>query len=632
MGLNFFIVGLLAACGGDRPTALVAADRSEHLFARPFPSDELRGADGAPVLSGYPTGPSDLAYTLVSGWAAQASLAARGFSALSPVYLRFDGDPGLPESLPGAEDDPVRLVSLDSGHRPELQLRWWEDDLGDPYLLPGTLAVRPAPWTPLRGGERYALVVDREVARPALDWEPPAEVADEKPAVATVFTVQPTLSDLIALREAADAALDADPSLLQPTSLKRLKRLVYRQDRTPSGKAATACVVTFDDDSEEVSYLSAREGAPEVVVDLEGDRMEVWQATIQTVQFRDLEGQPWASPGIGLLNDFARREGGWIPFDADGRPSWPATPEPLRVVIQVPREGAGLAVATWDHGTGGSAYNAVQRSNNVEDFSVIRGQFADAGVVVVSRDQPLYGTRYPLIDAGFSSSLGFYNIGNLPAFRDNHRQAAVDHRVTHRFAVEVLPTLFESGRVAPRHVGAFGHSLGSVTAHLGLAAQQGAGADTVLMSGTGGYFAYFVADTGLLGSGNDIVGLLGPLLDVDLPEDPSGSEAVGALAGVPEAGWERVDGFHPVLALFQLIMDPGDPMTVVNDQPVPETIFMGVGDFQVPNQTTEWLVQGLPEATLVQGEARGEYDPHHVTFREPEGLQALDAFATEVGR
>jgi hypothetical protein len=74
-----------------------------------------------------------------------------------------------------------------------------------------------------------------------------------------------------------------------------------------------------------------------------------------------------------------------------------------------------------DHGTGGHAYSAVQRISTGDDGWAMANALASAGTAVVGRDQPLYGTRYSLIEDGFGGSLGFYNIGNLPAFRDNQR-------------------------------------------------------------------------------------------------------------------------------------------------------------------------------------------------------------------
>lgn len=619
---------LLVACEGgldpNRPQALVAESRDDHLLKRPFPHDELIGADGYIDLSGFPEAGTGLGASMVAGWAAQASLSARGFSALAPIYLRFDGEPDLPATLPGTADDPVRLVSLDSGHQPGLVLTYRDDPMGDPFFVTGMLIVQPAPWTPLKSGETYRLEVDETVAKPSPNWRAP----DDAPGLAhhTTFTVQDTLGELRALNAATDDALDDDPTLLEPIGgLRRLKTLTYKDGLTPSGKAATLATVTFDDDSTEVSYMAVNSAPTDMTIDLYSGPMDVFQATIRTLAFQDLADQPYASPGLGLLTDFQRLYDGWIDFDADGQPPTPV-PEDMRITIMVPRSGVNDPIVTWDHGTGGSAYNAVNRDVPADRSAEIRQIFANAGVVVVSRDQPLYGTRYPLIDEGFDGSLGFYNIGNLPTFRDNQRQAAVDHRVLHRFATEVLPGLFQEGRIDPTRVGAFGHSLGSVTAHLGLAAAHGEGASSAFMSGAGGYFTYYVTNTGLLGTGNDVVGLLGDLIGVELTADSSPADAVGALLGVPESAWPGVNDTHPVMGLFQLIMDPSDPLVVAPEQVRPETILLGEGDLQVFNGTTRWLGQALPDAEVIDCVPQSDYDGHQCLFREDVGLNALDAW------
>ena len=248
--------------------------------------------------------------------------------------------------------------------------------------------------------------------------------------------------------------------------------------------------------------------------------------------------------------------------------------------------------------------------------------FADAGTVVVSRDQPLYGDRYSLIEDGFGGSLGFYNIGNLPAFRDNQRQGGADHRVLHRFVRDALPNLFA---VDPNRIGAYGHSLGSVTAHNGLIQSQGDGALSAFMSGTGGYFTYYVLETGLLGTDNDVVTQIEPILGVSL-EGRTAPELVAALVGLPEAAWPNMNRMHPVMGLFQTIMDPSDPIVLAPAQTQPEILLMGVGDLQVPNRTTEWLAETTPLGELRRCEPTEEYDPHYCTYREEDGLRALKSF------
>jgi len=610
------LILLAIACSGpDLPSVVIEADRSGHLFNRPFPSDELLDSDGTVNLTDFPDAGTELGTSFVQGWSRQAGDTVMGWSALAPVAVRFDAPVEVPAQTAGNDEDVVRLVSVQSGHQPALQTRFVADPDTDPFLARNLLLLQPVPWDALRSGETYELWIDPDFAN-----------SEAQPV--SSFTVQDSLGQLAALRVATDAMLDADPSMLQAVDLKRVTGIEYDTAGTsPSGKDATEFTVTFEDGSTEISYSFTRDGLDPAVIDLSDDSMEVWQATIQTVAFQDLSGQPYGSPGISFLSDFDKSDG-WIAYDADGGLASTQTAEAMRIVMQIPKAGTPNAVMTWDHGTGGHAYNAVNRVGG-EDFTRYRAAFTDAGVAIVSRDQPLYGTRFPLIDEGFGASIGFYNIGNLPAWRDNQRQGGVDHRVLHRFSTEVLPGLFP-GRVSADRVGAFGHSLGSVTAHIGLAIQQGDGAEHALMSGAGGNFTYYATDTGLLGSDNDVVGLLGPLLGVELPDNPTGSQAVGALLGVPEAGWDEVDGLHPALGLFQLIMDPSDALALAPHQVTRETVVMGVGDFQVPNFTTEWMVQGTADSTLIECQPLGDYDPHQCFFREDEGFDAVEQYLDDL--
>ena len=78
-----------------------------------------------------------------------------------------------------------------------------------------------------------------------------------------------------------------------------------------------------------------------------------------------------------------------------------------------------------------------------------------AGWAVVGRDADLYGQRYPLIDEGFGASLGFYNVVNPPAFRDNLRRFIAETRA--RGATPILATpvcrrkFDREGKLVPTH-------------------------------------------------------------------------------------------------------------------------------------------------------------------------------------
>ena len=110
--------------------------------------------------------------------------------------------------------------------------------------------------------------------------------------------------------------------------------------------------------------------------------------------------------------------------------------------------------------------------------------------------------------------------------------------------------------------------------------------------------------------------------------DATPAELAGALIGLPEEAWVHVDRYHPLIQLFGVIMDPSDPLMFGADQVVPETLLLGLGDLQVPEQTTRWLAEVTPGATLVTCQPAGDYDGHLCLFREDEGLAALEDWAS----
>jgi hypothetical protein len=623
---------LLLACSSvDRPTGLFDVDRTTHFLNRPFPADELLDGDGHPDLSDFPKPDTVLGERFAEAWSRQATESVYGFSPLAPIFMRFNGPLPLAQnegSFSGDIDDPIRLFDVASGSYVPIDYRFIPEALGDPFLRNNTLALAPHPSAALTSGATYIAEVSTEIAQAPEGWSAP-QGTHKDAAFATRFTVQDVQGELEAMAEAVWEALDADPDLLVPTEFKRLMALSYTQGQTPSGEDATVVTARFEDGEESLSYMIPVEDL-DLSIDLSEDPMAVYEAEIQTLAFRDLSTQPYTSPGFGFLNDFNRTDGR-IPFSAGAILEITPTPAPMRIVIQVPQEGEAFSVMTWDHGTAGQAYNAVQRAIQGEDFLELRSAWATAGMTVVSRDQPLYGTRFPLIDEGYNATLGFYNLNNLPAFRDNQRQGAVDHMVLTAFVREELANHFS---IDPERVGAFGHSLGAVTANLGLAMQNGSGAEKSLLSGTGGLFSVYVTDTGLLSNGSgstaSLAQTLYTLLGADAPENPTGSSTMGALFGVPEAAWAHMDRLHPTLGLFQLIMDGSDPLAVAPNQVNDVHIFKGLDDWQVPNVTTDWLAEAIVDSEITECTRSFFYDGHYCIFREAKGRKAFEDFAAEL--
>jgi len=659
-----FALGPLAACGAGPadsegpPRAMVAPDRSGHLLDRPFPSDELRTPAGTVDLQGFPVRGWPVARGFLRAWKGQVRREARGFSALGAVYLRFRGDLRVEPRYASAPTDPVQLVSLDSDHRVPLRTRFVRDSRGDPYLPDGTLMLIPEEREPLRSGERYVAFVKRELAEPAPGWLPPKELLADV-AVATVFTVQDHAGELRALGAAVDAALDARPDLLRPRGgLRPVAALAYVPGTTTAGeRASLEQRVTYADGSRRTLALAPREVPPQRL-DLRQGPMAVFEAEIRVPRLQPPAGQPFQSPGLWdrLLRDPGREDGA-IPIRPGPRIPVPEATEPLRLVVQVPREQTLRAALLWMHGSGGDAYTAVSRHRAAEDLAAVRAALAARGVAVVSADMAPFGARFPLIEEGFGTDQGMVNPANLPAMRDTPRQAAAEQRALVRFAGRVLPRLLEregrertssvpsaggrgAGDEARRGggaarpgtppgpgaptlpVGVFGHSTGAQVAALAgvLHGLQGgrAAPRALLLSGGGGFLSHYP--------------LAANVIEVELPGvgRVSGRRVLGTLFGVPAAARERLDRHHPLLLPYQLVVDGADPLAVAPHQPIPVGVFTGTGDRQVPADSARWLAAASPAGFEVPCRRRGDYDGHYCAFREDAGLRALVELAAYV--
>lgn len=624
------VTALAAQCVAPealRPRAVVAADRSAHLLDRPYPSDELMTEAGTVSLEGYPQVAPFPGNNFVAGWLRQVESTVRGFSTTTPIFFRFESAPALDASYPGTLLDPVVLRSLTSGKTVPIHVRFIADAESDPYLPDGTLVVTPDERHPLRAGETYLAFVAKRVALPAADWTPPPEAAPYDPAVATVFTVQDVPAELRQLRAAADAFLDADPARLTPAAgLRAVASLRYAQGTTPSRKPATVETVTFADGGTEVTYLD-NASVPEQHIDLTSGPMAVYQATIQTAAFQPAQGRPYQNAGLAIIVDGGRSDG-WIEFDGTGQLLATPRAEAMRVVVQVPRDRGGpVAVVDWAHGSGGDAYESVARVDPQNDMLAIRTRIAAAGAAIVGGDQPLFGRRFDFQDRGYEDTLLVVNIPNLPAFRANVQQGAIDQHVRLRFAREVLPQLLGEGVVDASRVGAFGHSIGAQMAMVGAGMQEvGSSApNAILMNGTGGFVSHSVVASDLFqldgGVGASILNLVG----FEPDPDATPADILGALFGVPESAWGHIDRHHPLALPFQLVIEGADPLAVAGAHTIPVTVFAGEGDSFVPPDGFRWLAEATPFGVLQPCVPAVPYDGHYCVFREETGRLSFDA-------
>ena len=312
----------------------------------------------------------------------------------------------------------------------------------------------------------------------------------------------------------------------------------------------------------------------------------------------------------------------------------------MRITVALPvvserKPLTGRPVIVFDHGTGGSAYNMVQSPDGKNRSAELMALWARHKAILVSRDQPLFGQRYPVIDRGFNIFLVAYNISNVTAFRDNLRQSAVDNLVLQRWVRDKMNDFFVAQGIASGPVSdgerflRFGHSLGSVTTHLGTALLPGT-YQASLVSGSGGIFSLFLLDSGLLprlAGDPENLGILLQALNIDPAAPLTAAELVGGLAGVPRGpGRAAIDRAHPVFTLFQTLIDPSDPINHARNLTLPITFVRGTGDLQVPNSAQDALSGAVPNATVVRCEPTSDYDPHQCTFREEAGLAAVAAW------
>lgn len=634
-GVAALLLAVVAQCAPpaqpQRPRAIVAPDRSAHLLDRPYPSDELRSPLGGVALTGFPRVGPTIGQLFMSGWLAQAERVARGFSATTPIYFRFESQPVLATRYEGRLVDPVRLLCLDHREAVPVNVRWIADSNGDPYLPSGTLVITPDETRPLRSGARYVALVSRRVARPAAGWSPPPEVAGFDAAVSTVFTVQDHAGELDALRRAADALLDANPALLQPAAGLREVASISFEQGTIGGRATTVETVTFADGGTETSYLRGLAGAAPRTIDLTSGPMAVYQATIHTAAFQDPTGRPWQSPGLGILLDTARTDG-WIEFGPDGAPLRAPIPEPMRVVVQVPRRGSGFAVIDWGHGSGGDAYEPVARTDPANDVAAIRTRLAERGVIVVSGDHPLFGTRFGFMAAGYDNDLLAVNIPNLAAFRANFQQGAIDGHVRRRFAREVLPALLGPSWFGDpvRGVGAFGHSIGAQMAGVGAGMYRRgdpAAPGAALLNGTGGQLTHSVLASDLLQIEGTVGSAIFQLAGLSPRPGATAAEVLGALLGVPEPAWPNVDRHHPLALPFQLLVDGADPLAMAREHRVPIDVMGGENDSKVAFEGFAWLAAAFRLGALAPCTPTSAYDGHFCVFRELAGLEAFARLA-----
>ena len=475
---------------------------TEDFLDTPWPSDLLRSADGGLDLLRFPnpyaSGALEDVLRLIQ--------TNPGYAASGTLYFHVDG--GVDESsLPAdpaatlAADASMFLVEADTLAR--IPIEWQHFAEGSSFLPAGSVAVQPLLGAYPRGP--FALVVTSAARAKSGAALGPA------PELLALMRCEP-IEGLATPPDCAPYAAIAAALGKAPDDLALVQRVTPADAR--SGLVAAAQV--------------ARQFTPEVTFQAKRDvgltdSYAVYDGTLTLAQLQ---------AGTAPYDALDGTSGGFV-IGADGLPALQRVEE-VPFVLTVPRRdmpSAGYCVVIYAHGTGGDLESGLGYEAEI---------ITDAGCAMLAISEPLHATRAGY-RAGQEEILTF-NFFNPVAGRDNWRQSAIEKvQLVNAVAdLAIAPEL--SGADAPitfntARVSYLGHSQGGITGALFLAVE-----DRILgafLSGAGaGFQASLVEKT----EPQDISAVLRMVLL--MPED------------------ERVDRFHPVIALLQTWVDPADPINV----------------------------------------------------------------------
>ncbi len=517
------LVVAMAACssGTASPEAPQVSVRMSFLRAgfydAPFPSDDLRAADGTVRLDAFPNPDGNAMMKQAVAMAARS----RGFATSGGIYFQLSSSlgsarlPTLAESvLPGSS---VFLVAIDPAapdYRKRYPIRVSFDEDGGPYGAPNLLSLVPLQGVPLRPGERYAAVVTTALV-PAVSKEMKALAGGSAPGTSAEVLGEYTS----AISEVGKAG-------------------------TPVEAIAGITVFTTGAPIDELGVLTKAIHALPVPVpekpfqaDEVFDDFCVYSTTVKMPDFQH-GTPPYSNPPDG---------GGWK-FDESGRPVLGAYHE-ARLVVTIPRApapAAGYPLVVFIQTGAGGLRALVDRGRQgvtggpplAPGTGPARG-FAKVGFAGLQVELPLEGLRNP---STINEDFAIFNVANPVALRDNIRESALELTLTPDLAAALTidasacPGAGGSARFDTSKLALFGHSMGAWIAPLAAAFEPRFGA--LILSGAGGSWIDNVIDK------TQPVAVR-PLIEI--------------LLGYRK--YERTLGANDVaLTLFQWAAEPADPM------------------------------------------------------------------------
>ncbi len=492
--------------------------RAASFYDAPFPSEDLRKADGHIDLTKFPA--RDQA--LVIQQAAQLLESdARGFSSTAGVFMSTTAPldaTTLPDVFASTKDDAsVFLLDVDAKKKIPVDVSFVFD--GGPYGAVNELTILPYQGIPLRPSALHAAVVTSKVHDASGDALVPSSQMKS-----LLKGEAPTGVSAAAMGEMM-TALDAVRGVIDAKDIVGVA--VYRTDDPIAGMRAV------------VSSMLARPipapNAPLAPNEVFANFC-VYSATIDMPSYQTgippypAVGGEWTFDSHGPI--FQRMETATIVVTL---PQTPMPPSGFPTVV-FSRTGAGGDRPLVDRGVQPATGQPATTPGTGPALELARAGFAG-----ISIDGPLGGLRNPTNDPSQEDFL-IFNISNPGAIRDNIRQSAAELALTAHILdaltidANACPTLatasvkFDVGKLA-----LMGHSMGATISPLTAALEPRFGA--VVLSGCGGSF---------------IENILYKQLPVVI------RPFAELLIGYPPAGYHLSEG-DPALSLVQWAAEAADP-------------------------------------------------------------------------
>ncbi len=449
------------------------------FYGAPFPNENQRKPDGHVNLDGFPN-PTET--PVVDSLVGMLQKDARGFGVSSAIFFSLDQAPTEAQALEGGaalsltdyagslkSEAPAFVVNVQEGSQGYLERQPVEVELrkdGGPFGAPNLISLLPLQGLPLRPSARHAAVLLRSAfAQP---------LGQSKQLVALLHGIKPP--------GMSEAAYDHYQAAIAALS--------------EAGVAA-----------EDIAGLS---------VFVTDDPVEPLERAVRHTQAQGVPALTQPFQPQEVFDDFCVYEGrlrvpvyqtGQAPYDGVGG-SWTFDTagdpildhqEEARIVVTIPRRTmppGGFPVVLMSRTGGGGDRPLVDRGVRGADGVPLEPgtgpalEFARVGYAGVSLDGPHGGIRN--ITGGDEQFLMF-NVGNMPALRDNVRQSALElglaAKLLDTLEVDVSGCSGADTQGAPAHFDTdlkvlMGHSMGATITPLTLATEPSF--KGIILSGAGG--------------------------------------------------------------------------------------------------------------------------------------------------